>query len=296
MNIEKFLFPHPILGKTGNYRQEFIPEKPVFKSENGVYEIRFHLNLEGFPDLKNWVKNCGVLICEVTCSYTMYRKVFKAENNGLTLEFRINQNDLRNKVELLFLVVAKNEINDFSPEEIADIYFPEGKHISASWKLKEGDVLVFAGNRYIHIDSQGNKPSDFFRFSRQADDNKKTIEYQLEKDFIRITIPGSRYDAFSNLKDIDEVQDIIVSSVVVPALYYVLSIFTDFEGAREKFDSFEWFQFLERKIMKYMDSTEAGISFEDIPFVVDNLLSGSEENLIRSILSLVANENSDDEP
>jgi hypothetical protein len=48
--------------------------------------------------------------------------------------------------------------------------------------------------------------------------------------------------------------------------------------------------------MKYMDSTEAGISFEDIPFVVDNLLSGSEENLIRSILSLVANENSDDEP
>lgn len=307
MNIDKFFFPHPILGKKGNYSEPFDPGSYQFKvGDNGIYTVRFRLNLEKYKTLKDYVINSGTLICEVTCSYTMFRKVFtpvavKTDQLGVRkldpfyLEFELNLKDLRNMVELRFLVIANSAIHDFSPHEIEDVYYQEGRQNPPSWKLSEGDVMVFISNTPEPIDSHGDTASDLIKFIKQTDEGIKNIQYLLDMDCIRIAIPSARFETLSSLRSNSQVQDIIISAMVVPALYFILHNFIEYEDAKEKHGSLEWFQFLERKIMECLESDDATISADDIPIVADFILSGSEESLVNSIKALFESEISAEE-
>jgi hypothetical protein len=307
MNIDKFFFPHPILGKKGNYSEPFDPGSYQFKvGDNGIYTVSFRLNLEKYKTLKDYVINFGTLICEVTCSYTMFRKVFtpvdvKTDQPGVKmldpffLEFELHLKDLRNMVELRFLVIANSAIDDFSPDEIEGFYYQDGKQNPPSWKLSKGDVMVFISNNPEPIDSYGDTASDLIKFIKQTDEGVKNIQYLLDMDYIRIAIPHARFETLSSLRGNSYVQDIIISAIVVPALYFILHNFTEYDDAQEKHGSLEWFQFLERKIMECQESDDANISADDIPVIADFILSGSEESLVNSIKALFESETSAEE-
>ena len=113
MKVNDYLYPHPVLG----IGDDFLKEPTVFREvtyEENSKGILFNYQLKNLSeDYKNLLRSKKIsLICEINCTYTLYRKVFSSFDTQLI--FEIPDHDLKNKIEMQLMLIANTDLENFS--------------------------------------------------------------------------------------------------------------------------------------------------------------------------------------
>ena len=142
-------FPHPVLGNRDDYNDSSFFKITIEKRERNPE------GKEGFLILKNIsyeIQNQKLeqlieekdidVYCEITCKgISSYSKFLKLTKEPIT--FEIEQNRLRDKVEIIPKIIANKDIYDLVFEDTNDIFKKRKFQISKGDILAEGDILWF---------------------------------------------------------------------------------------------------------------------------------------------------------
>ena len=149
MNINNITFPHPVLGIGDSINSRVELQSPEIKSNADSYEVVIHVSHDN-SDLQSLVSaDKAEYLCEVTCTNTLYRQIFT--NNLKTITFEIPKKALKGKVEFTCLLIAKEDIAEYSNANAHSDYS------GYTFDIDNGDILAYFGEFSFNADIQYEK-------------------------------------------------------------------------------------------------------------------------------------------
>lgn len=219
MKFKGYNFPHPIL-LIDSFNPIVAPLNSGINISSPILDLEI-LNIETKELLQS---NRAEIICEIQCSDTFFRKI-EFSHSDMSFNFTIDNSLFRNKIDFDFLIVVKNEINDF--------FIGKRKYF-----LESGDVIASLGK--CTYGGGNGTISSLIKFNENLDNNE--VRYDLENHHITIGIPTIEFEKIRRLKNNSNFGKIFISSIFQPALFYVCSFLED-----ETYDDKEWSEFLKSK-------------------------------------------------
>jgi hypothetical protein len=267
MKISGYKFGHPVFGLDDYY--DFKPDIRIEqKLEDESLIIRStNFDLGSNTDLKNLLRDDkACIVTEIFCSYTMYRNSFYSKDG---INVRIPLENLKNKLELLYFIIANEEINSYTNNSI--------KHNlkDQSFFIEEGDILGMLGEEIISLDVSTSM--DSIVKIRECHNNI-TPTFSWNESSIIINLPSESYDKLNKFKASLDYQKILVSSILQSALIhacYKLKL----EG---QYSEKNWHKALLIHWQKYKYQSEEP-AIEEIPEFVEHLLKKPFGLLINTI-------------
>lgn len=217
MKLDNYQFPHPVLTNftddiSGNPsfveeiidRDDFYSIKIIFSIDNQILEN--HLN-----------QNLCVIICEVNCSSTVYRDLFKSV--GRTVSFDIAKELVRGKVEFSNYMVVKQDIKGYTNPNTHPDYN------GFSFDLETGDVLAYFGEFSFNAEINYKKlkaVSSFLKIDERSDID--LADFDINNDRIIIKLPVRDYGIYRKqpIAKNEDFAPIFHASIVLSALIYAL--------------------------------------------------------------------------
>lgn len=245
MKIKYKHFPHPVLAKFLNDFSEgyFNSEINVSTSDN-FYNIKSEFTLED-DDLNNYIDQKKTeFAVHIECPFTYYRNLITSYNNNL--EFKIPAHLLEGKVEVSTLLVASENIKNYSSSNFKSIFN------KFSFEIDKGDILA-VGNQ---INFEAEKDTDAVRnipsiFAVEANPNKNpnALDVSTTSDKIMIFLPEKSFETFKVLKQDSNLNSVLASLIVTPVLTEILEEFRNGEGdILADTEHYRWFRILNKKL------------------------------------------------
>lgn len=239
MNIRSSrLFPHPVLWfANDDYLNSDFSVKIQHEQSFGKLRLNYEFELKN-EDVLDRVKMGEFCFClHIECSLTMYR--LNHITNNLIGTIEVSTESITHKVEVLPLIVAMVDIDDYTASGLNDDYKAVRLYI------KKGTIMGVSDYRYYIIDkdtSDIGKKESIFSFVR----NQKQEPMQIETNDDRIIIK-LKDDDFKNLQMLQtssKYKPVVFSMFIVPGLIYALDSIgeNDIDSMRELL----WFRSLEK--------------------------------------------------
>lgn len=240
MRIKNNLFPYPVLNSketiSSFVNSLFRFDYEEFQDDNCYYlkNIKIDLSDKKILELMEQGKAEAKIIVE--CSRTIYRKIFSVDLNERTIKIPISE--LRGPVEISCFIYAKENIKDYYSDNFNKIY---GDY---KFDIDKFDILAVDDgyNTKIDFDEQkDNKVSSIFVVVSSGDPNSKTMDFDVKRKNIKITLPNKEYGFYTNMKNDTNYQNVFFAIIAIPALTYALSKAQeeDFDTARNAYDWLE---------------------------------------------------------
>ncbi|MBM3402822.1 MAG: hypothetical protein FJY21_11060 [Bacteroidetes bacterium] len=275
MKANDYLYPHPILKLDDDNDFNFKPDvsRKIAHQENSA-TISFEYELTNLgADLLDLLRKDKIqLVCEVNCSYTIYRKVFFS--NRTKLSFEISDEDLKNKVDLQLLLIAVEELSDFTSSNFSPDL------LGQTFQIEAGDVMGILDTHSIDVDALRLGVSDFIKIIENTTD--EFTRYELNKNAVFIKVPKSDLDKFQRLNNSPNFGHMLISILVAPALTHALHHLN--EENEEAYGEKAWF----RALKEQCDSL-LGLEFpepSDIPVLVDKILQKPNSRVVQELEAL----------
>lgn len=188
MKTNRFTFPFPVLGINNNVAGGLVPEIMVSGNEKN-YQFKIILNCNN-NEIVELVKNKNaVFVCEINCSYTIYREVFLSHYDELN--FEIPRKQLKGKCEILISVVSTINRLDYRLNSFSNLY--EG----LSFELEKGNIIGLASNFFFDADIRYEKEDLISSIIVVVEDNdSKLLNINLESDKVEIRLPSIDFSLF----------------------------------------------------------------------------------------------------
>jgi hypothetical protein len=276
MKISGYKFGHPVFGLDDYF--DFKPELNIESSvvNNNLEILSSVFDLGDNEELKQLITdNKAVVLVEISCSYTMYRKVFIF--NTENIDINIPLESIKNKVEVLYLIVAKESFENYTNESIKDDLQEQ------SFYIEEGDILAFLGEEIITLDVSTSMDS-IVKLRESTEKEKHTFTWN--EDSIIINLSTDEFSKLKRLKDSLDYQKILVSSILQPALIHACYKLED-----ENYSEKNWHKALLIHWDKYRPDNEFAPSSEDIPDFIELLLHNPFNLVIETINNIDEREN-----
>lgn len=266
MKISGYKFGHPVFGIDDYYdfRPEIGIEQKIENESLIISSTTFDLGSNNkLKELINDKK--ASIVTEVFCSYTMYRQCFKS-SNGINLSIPLEY--LKNKIELLYLIIANETIEDYTNNSIK----PELQE--QSFYIEEGDLLAMLGEENIQLDVSTSMDS----IIKIRESDKDNYTFSWNENSIIINLSSKIYATLLKVKASVEYQKIIVSSILQAALIHACYKLKPEGQYSEK----NWHKAL---LIHWKDFSkqEGEPATEDIPNFVDHLLQKPFELVINTL-------------
>lgn len=219
MLIRNKYFPYPVIA-TGNDSYVTATFTSDVDFEKNGYHIKFILkastNNDGINELIKSRK--ASIVHHIECVQTCYRHAVVTDDDETT--FQIHQSKLNGAVQISTVIVANEDINgyknpDFSPD-----------YKGFSFNIKRGCLLAIGGCIEIELNKQKDdleNTSSIFSIVPNLDPNETIINVDISstKPKIVIHIPVKGCNIYKNLSSNLELQSIMHSMIIVPALVQV---------------------------------------------------------------------------
>lgn len=240
MRIKNSLFPYPVLNSKSQISSyngvSFSFDYDEEQDKEFYYLKNICIKLDD-SNLINLLKNDEISAAVVVeCSRTIYRKSF---NVGLEpIDIKIPINNLRGPIEISCFMYAKGNIDNFHSSSFNKIY---GDY---SFKIDKFDIVAADDGYNCKVDyddDQDNKISSIFVVIPSADEEADTMDIDLKRKSIKITLPGREYGFYTNMKNDSKYQNLFFAILAIPALSYALDKVQEeeYENARLKYDWLE---------------------------------------------------------
>lgn len=271
MKIKYKHFPHPVLARFLNDFSEgdFNSEINVSTSDN-FYNIKSEFTLED-DDLNNYIDQKKTeFAVHIECPFTYYRNLITSYNNNL--EFKIPAHLLEGKVEVSTLLVASENIKNYSSSNFKSIFN------KFSFEIDKGDILA-VGNQ---INFEAEKDTDAVRnipsiFAVEANPNKNpnALDVSTTSDKIMIFLPEKSFETFKVLKQDSNLNSVLASLIVTPVLTEILEEFRNGEGdILADTEHYRWFRILNKKLKEIGIDLKKPETFNDSSVAVVQELIG----------------------
>lgn len=277
MKYSEFQFPYPVLGTDDNIASNMnFSEEIISDPEHAEYEIKIIMETDN-PDILSYInKDLAEYTCEILCSATLYRKIFRSSKPELT--FSIPKKDVRGKVEFTCMIVAKDNI----PEYYNDFAHPD--YQDYAFNIEKGDILAFFQRFSFSADIDYQKLKAVTAFMEIEDGGAipHTI-IDLDNPKIVLKLPSEDYFKFasSNISKEEKFTPIIHSSIVYSTIIFALNNINDFKDR-------QWAQVIEHRVETEADFK--GISLHEklsIPDIAQRLLGNPISRLLDGLNYLI---------
>lgn len=284
MNLIDISFPHPVLGDADAIGSNIalIP-KPIVESTTNSYKIcvnYYHNN----DDLNNLLQQSKIeYVCEATCSNTLFRKIYRSEQN--IIEFEILKKQVKGRVEFVCLMVAKQDIKDYLNSE----FHPD--YSDYRFDIEEGDIMAKFGIFHFDADIKYNKlkaVSSLMEIVENSDLDYSNID--LRKSKIEIQLPSEDYLLFNlpSLSKEAKFASIFHSSIVLYALNIALYNIEDNSNCL-------WARAIRYRLENEDQFKNISLSEkENIPEIAQRLLGNPINRLMNGLKIIIESSNEND--
>lgn len=280
MKFTDISFPHPVLGIGDAIHSQVELDSPEIKSSEDDYEIGVKLKQNNHDIHQLLNSESAEYLCEVTCSNTLYRKSFISDSNKI--KFSIPKKAIKGKVEFLCLLVAKENIANYSNSQSHPDYY------GYNFDLDKGDVLVYFGEFSFNADIKYEKlkaVSSFMEIVEHSDLTYTNID--LKKSKIQIGLPSDAYNLYrsESISQESKFAPLFHSSIVLNALLTALYNF-------EEHKDYLWAQVIDYRLEHEHQFKNISIEEkENIPEIAQRLLGNPFNRLLEGLHVIVESAN-----
>jgi len=289
MNFNGYSFPHPVLGLGDDIEGEasVIKFTNDESSDSENYLLTIEYKLENPDLLKLLTDKKAYFVCEISCTGTLYRKSEKS--NSFTHLISVPKNFVRDRVELLFLIVSAEVILSYSNSKVHDDF------TGYKFEIDSGDVLAYIGESSFiaGISYQKLKAVSSFMEIIKGENEKGDFNIILESPKIEVQLSKSDYDKYcdSRIGKSTSFASIFHSAIVLPTLIHALY---QLKNAEDDVTDYSW-----AKIIKFRLDDDVNLKFipfeeKNIPKIAQQILGMPVERLLEDLFSRVTS-NSDNE-
>ena len=277
MKLSNYAIPYPVLGIEGMFCNDSEVEYEFAMTPSmDKYTFLIQCTLKDDMILDLVKQGIADFCCEVDCTKTYYRQVFKCDKP--TFEVVIPKTSLVGNVQFFFSVVLRKDIKNYK-----NPHFNQKFYFGYSFNLKAGDMLVYFGERVFNADIKYNELQAIGSILEVLEDTKETYtHYNLESDKIRIFLPTDEYKNFKRSNN-KTYSDITHASVVQCALMNALYNYKANKATT-------WAQTLklrtqtEPKLAKFQDLEELDCNI--VAEMVDTILNNPNKRMFNKLAEL----------
>ena len=226
--------PYPVLSKDNDHyvNSTFDVEVEVKKVFGElVIDANFLLNNSGIESLIAEEKACFVL--HIECPQTSYRVVKKSFTNRLTIN--IDENILRNKIDVHPLIVANDRIENYTNSNWNEFYS------SLLITYEKGNILASSDaiELILHEDSTETQNLPSIVTIRRVE-KLEFMSVDLGMEQIIIELPQKVYNQYAQYGD-TRLKETILTLVILPCL---IDVFHILKEDTSSFEDYHWYQVL----------------------------------------------------
>lgn len=237
------IYPYPIYSElSDDYKNNNFSLEADIEYDSEIASLQLEVKLEDELIRELIINRLVGLYCHVECSSTKYRELFELSLNteDIAYDIEIPLFKLNDNIEVMCMLVAKENISSFADDNLGDLY--EGEKI----RFPQYGTIGFTDTTELtlvkRMDINGDIPSVF---TIVASEEGKEIQTEFNGDQIEIFIPKDQYEIYENYKGTGiRVKQMMV---IIPALIEVLDIIKTGEVG---FDDLPWFIVIEEAIKK----------------------------------------------
>lgn len=246
MEIKYKLYPYPVLS---SYSDDYkncsfdVAIDPVNEGYNVRLDFLATLTCQS---LLNCIKNGDAkYVYHLECAQTGFRTVVQTDQ--ISDSYTLRSSMVNGKLQICPFVVAVKDLKGYSSSDFHDDYQGDAFDIEAGCVMAVGEMATVDITK--SIDDLANTPS-IFSITRNADLNchQMLVDHLQRK--IVIKLPLEDYYNYSALRAIPEVQSILNSLTIVPALVYVLEEVRAInpDERNENFSDYMWYKVLSKTL------------------------------------------------
>ena len=242
MNITNRLYTYPVLSdeKDDYISSKFSVNASHTMSGVNTLQLNFDINLD-CKEIQNMI-DCGKAeyLIHVECSTTAFRTVIKSRLPYINKEIPISR--INGTVEMVAFVVVAQDIEKFKCGDWIDDYY------GMEFSLKIGSILAYQNLNELHITKdyeEFSNASSIFMVYKRITNEDKPIEVELESSKIKIGLGTDEYLAYTRFYKKPELQSILNSMIILPALVFVFEELKQ-EGGIEQYRNRKWYESLEK--------------------------------------------------
>lgn len=246
MNITNRLFTYPILSDEKDDYMESIFSVDYEQTMQGVNSLKLTFDIAmNCPELERLILNGQAeYVIHLECSTTAYREVLGSVSKHI--EHIIPIGRINGTFDAVAFVILKKNIINFSCADWIDDYS------GMTFNLSTGSILAYQNLPSLDITKDyeefTNAGSIFSIYKRITEDDRPA-EINLDSSKIRIGLSSKDYDIYAVYSTKTELQALLNSILVLPALVYVFEELKQ-EGGEETYHNKEWFLALEKSYSK----------------------------------------------
>lgn len=252
-------FPNPVLINNNmdydNSSFDIIFEN--FSYDNDLLKLNLKYELE-CDSLTEFIKEGKAkVIIKIQSVGTPYREIFEFGGKQ-EMHINIKKNDLAKKVSIEGYVIASDNIKNFHPSELNELFFR-----SQIFDIRKGDILALHPGYSLPLDSselEGPVASIFQIIKNE--ELKESIDVILDTDTEKINIHLNKmvYESYIKIRSQKVLDKYLAAAIVLPALTEALYYIASDEQNPDKPSGYEdkrWYRQIKNKI------EEKKLSFEE---------------------------------
>ena len=241
MNIRNRVFAYPVLSSDKeDYKDSEFDVLCDLKTVSVAYlQIDININLKSNL-LQNLINNFKAeYVIHLECTSTGYRKILKGSDSHFIENIPVG--NINEKLEIVCMILSKEDIDDFQSNEFDDDFLGEKFYISKS------SILAYENFAYSLIPNanQFAKGNSIFSISKDMTDSNGKMSVELGQKKIIIRLRTDDYKLYANLGKKEQLQAIFQSMIILPALVYTIGELK-IEGGIEMYETTEWYQSLKK--------------------------------------------------
>ena len=218
MKITKRLYTYPVLSEERDDYVDSIFDAEVQYRMNGVNNLQFDFNIEmDNKDIQSMIlAGDAEYVIHIECANTSFRTTIHDISNHVSKEIPIGR--INGKIEIIVLIVTKKDVFHFVNSNWDDDY------LGLSFELSKGSILAYKNIPTIDIVKNYEEfscASSIFKVYKRLTTEPKPMEVDLSTAQIGIGLGLQEYEIYSCFCDKEELQPILNSMMVFPALVYV---------------------------------------------------------------------------
>ena len=270
MQLRNRYYPYPVIVEGGDYYTDSTFQSVVEQSMEG-YNVKLTIkSILHDVKMSELLDNGQVVFAyHIECPQTCYRRVVKAKSG--TTEVLIKDVDVNGIVQVCSFVIAESDIEKYTNDSFSADYK------GFKFNIEKGCIMAI-GNQYnIRVNKVRDdlaNTSSIFSIVKNADPNADTIGFDLGQQKIVITLPGTTYNQYSSVQNYIDMQPVMHSMIVIPALIYTFAELRHASDQLYEYEENRWFRGL-RKACKAIgvDLDEEGLKNIDIAKIPQLLLN-----------------------
>ncbi len=267
MEIKYKLYPYPVLWEKSD---DYI--NCEFQTAIDLVQVGYDLRLDCIAGLtSNTLKQLiaagkASYVYHVECAQTGFRQVIVTQEVEKRLPLK--KQDVRGKIQVCPFVVAREDLNDFSSNELHSDY--DG----LTFNIEAGCIMAIGQQRDFTVfkerDDLANLPS-IFSIKRNVDSSVQEMLVDSNYNKIIIKLPFEDFSTYTRLYNDPNNRNLLNALTIIPALTKVLAeIKSRSAEERGEYDDCSWYRTIKNVMLKTfeidIEDPESDDQFDPLEF------------------------------